>query len=1039
MSEELIQRNLMSSPESMGAWKYYNIGSTTLRALRTAGIIPDRSYAGCEKKKPDALIVHQGKVLAAVEYKQPSQLRTKKQVEDAVRQELGTARALGAKVYIITDGERTFWINPDTGNSFMLPGGELISTPFSPRSGECIKLISKLLWNTGGDTLIDATPVDPLPLARQIWQDLWAVSGATPESCLYTFVELFIYKYVSDLGVLPPTDSFNYLASILKATQGVGLLEFYARMARPRIKELFPASLRDNTTIINGAIFVSKDDNAVKSYGAVFKKVMKRFHDFGPLENVEHDFKSRLFETFLKQSISKKNWGQFFTPLKVVRSIVSMADIRPSMTICDPACGVGKFLLEPILHDLNRYFRVENGHLTRHIRLVGFDKGFDRDEQKTIILAKANMLIYLSPLIRENPGLTKEFAELFNDTFTLQTNSILGTLAHPIKDEYDLILTNPPYVTSGSANLKDEITKNEELKNYYSVSAMGVEGLFMEWIVRALKPGGKAFVVVPDGIMNRSNDKRLRDFILEECEIDAVISLPIDTFFTTNKKTYILAVTKKMPVLRDGIEVRERQRTPVFTYLCSEIGETRDNYRFDMEQNDLAEAARQFNMFKGAKKDFTTPDKRCKLVDIDAFYNDSHWSVDRWWTREERVELGISEEESISVDRFISLVEDINSSIADFLEPLRDASKKKIPFQQSVEVSLAEPSLFELSIGKRILRKDFQTPRGDIPVYSANVFTPFVYSDKSNITDYQAPYVLWGIDGLFDFNVAGMGKPFATTDHCGAIKILNSEIDPSFLVCMLKANARIYGFDRGLRASLTNMARVKIAIPTTDNGGFDLEYQRYIAGQFNAVEQLKDEVRRQRERLHTATVHLDLSDYTLTHKTVSELFTIERGSGKYTKTYAQGHEGNYPLYSGNTFGEFASIDSYDYNTPCLSWAIDGLAGYMMVHKTPFSATNHRGVLFPKTEDIDIEYMKFALEPLLRQAKKGRLGDEGENEYTSLPPFMLEDIKIAVPVDKAGNISLEFQREIAASYLAIEECRRGISDKLDVLLKQRVTY
>lgn len=74
---------------------------------------------------------------------------------------------------------------------------------------------------------------------------------------------------------------------------------------------------------------------------------------------------------------------------------------------------------------------------------------------------------------------------------------------------------------------------------------MGIEGLFMEWIVRALKPGKKAFIVVPDGIMNRSNDKKLRDFILGQCDIDAVISLPLNTFFTTNKKTYILALTKR--------------------------------------------------------------------------------------------------------------------------------------------------------------------------------------------------------------------------------------------------------------------------------------------------------------------------------------------------------------------------------------------------------------------------------------------------------------------------------------------------------------
>lgn len=44
-----------------------------------------------------------------------------------------------------------------------------------------------------------------------------------------------------------------------------------------------------------------------------------------------------------------------------------------------------------------------------------------------------------------------------------------------------------------------------------------------------IKAGEKAFVVVPDGIMNRINDKKLKDFILEKCNIDAVISLPLNT------------------------------------------------------------------------------------------------------------------------------------------------------------------------------------------------------------------------------------------------------------------------------------------------------------------------------------------------------------------------------------------------------------------------------------------------------------------------------------------------------------------------------
>lgn len=51
MSEELIQRNLVEAPEKMGDWNFYNIGATTLKALKGAKIIPDRDYDEYEKKK----------------------------------------------------------------------------------------------------------------------------------------------------------------------------------------------------------------------------------------------------------------------------------------------------------------------------------------------------------------------------------------------------------------------------------------------------------------------------------------------------------------------------------------------------------------------------------------------------------------------------------------------------------------------------------------------------------------------------------------------------------------------------------------------------------------------------------------------------------------------------------------------------------------------------------------------------------------------------------------------------------------------------
>lgn len=857
MSEELIQRNLVEAPEKMGDWNFYNIGATTLKALKGAKIIPDRDYDEYEKKKPDALIVKKPLVIAAIEYKQPKELRTDKQVAAAIAQELGTAQALQAKIYIVTDGKKSYWINPASGNEILQEDGSKITLNFDKKSTECITLINKIRAsiNATNDQIKAAATVDPLPLAEKVWQDLWAVSGATPENCLYTFVEIFIFKYLSDLGVLRGMYSFYDLLGKYAGNNDNEVLEYYASVIRVKIKELFPGNPKDKTTIINGTIFVSKDDKAVSGYATVFKRILNRFNDFGTLENIDYDFKSKLFETFLKESISKKNWGQYFTPLKVVRSIVNMVDIVPGMEICDPACGVGKFLLEPILHELHRYYTVEDGELKPQISLCGFDKGFDKDEQKTIILAKANMLIYMSGMIKEHPDMTQKFAQLFNDTFLLQTNSILGTLAKPIKDKFDLILTNPPYVMSGSSNLKEEISKQQELKDYFAISAMGIEGLFMEWIVRALKPNGKAFVVVPDRIMNRSNDKKLRNFILDNCYVDAVISLPLNTFFTTNKKTYILALTKKTPVNVGGVATLERQTNPVFTYFCSEIGETRDVYRFDIEQNDLETASDLFNMFKGAKTKFKTSDKRCKVVPIDDFYNGSHWSVDRWWTREEKIELGIEEEEkAIDLTTYISMINDTSAILTESIEPLQELIAKQLASTDKKKVSLSDKALFTLSLGKRLLKKDFITAKGDIPVYSANVFEPFVYTDKSNITDFSKAYVLWGIDGEFSFNVMERGTIFASTDHCGTIKILDDQIDPYYLAYIMEETRHKYGFDRGLRASLTNMKAFNIDIPIKPDGSFDLDAQKSLAESLLCLRQTRKTIYEKMTQLMTQKI-----------------------------------------------------------------------------------------------------------------------------------------------------------------------------------------
>ena len=105
--------------------------------------------------------------------------------------------------------------------------------------------------------------------------------------------------------------------------------------------------------------------------------------------------------------------------------------------------------------------------------------------------------------------------------------------------------------------------------------------------------------------------------MLDECLIDGILSLP--------RKTYILCITKK----HDNKKV---QTDPVFTYFVSEIGESRDVYRFDIEQNDLNEAVILYSFFQANKQYFTQihSDRRCKIQPIEKFQAKNHWCVDRW-------------------------------------------------------------------------------------------------------------------------------------------------------------------------------------------------------------------------------------------------------------------------------------------------------------------------------------------------------------------------------------------------------------------------
>ena len=105
----------------------------------------------------------------------------------------------------------------------------------------------------------------------------------------------------------------------------------------------------------------------------------------------------------------------------------------------------------------------------------------------------------------------------------------------------------------------------------------------------------------------------------------------------------------------------------------------------------------------------------------------------------------------------------------------------------------------------------------------------------------------------------------------------------------------------------------------------------------------------------------------------------------------------------------------------------------MYHNEKFSITCHRGILLPtdKCVDIDLRYIKYVLEPIFRKRKKGREGDMGKNEYTSLKPIAIKRMTdtITIPVSEDGKYDFQKQKELADKYEQIEEIKRSIAQKI----------
>ena len=844
MSEELLQ----TAPKQIGRYTYHRLGNTTLDQLKATGIVPKRNYGNLKNKKPDGLVSYHGDIKAVVEYKQPKELKSDKQIAQAIQQAIAVAKAL-CKLLIVTDGSKSIWLNALNGDRISDQNGNELTTVFHPFGKNNTSTIEHLIEDIDASVTEDessirsATLIDPSPLARRLWQTIWVATGKSPVKCLYNVVELFIFKFLSDLGILPDDISFGRVYAKAQDDHEEAL-DYYARNTRTRIYKLFPTGV-DGTTIINGTIFVTESNEPNLSQSILFQRCLEHLNhhteEFGNLTKIDKQFKTKLYESFLKQEVEAL--GQYFTPRKVIQSMIRMAGMdQPSFAfsgkrICDPFCGVGGFLVEMLnMNDgmMASYSPDSDGKVSPPFVLQGFDKGFERDDERTIILAKANMLIYLAEILFRHPQLATKFAGVFNDTFTLFRDN-LGTFGHIVGNEdekFDIVMSNPPYVTSDSSIIKEEIAKTPHTANEYPVNGLGLESLSLEWIVKSLRKGGKTYIIIPDGILGRVHGGKLRHHILRECYLDAVVSLPARTFFANFERTYIIALTKK----HDANDV---QQHAVFTYLVSNIGERLTSIgREDIDDDDLPDMERLFRIFDATKTAPRETHARCKIQPFARFRDEPHWVVERWWSPEEKTVLDDDGELAATKRELDVVFGDLQSAIEEYdhlVEPEDDSAGELVP------VSLGDGALFETFIGKRVLKKQVEQ-MGAVPIYSANVFNPMGYAPTTRIPHFDISSVLWGIDGNFDFNIIPEGVPFETTDHCGTLRILNLDILPEYVLYALHQHRREENYSRSFRAALANMRRIEIRVPVTHDGTFDRARQRIMADRFTSLQGKAEEI-----------------------------------------------------------------------------------------------------------------------------------------------------------------------------------------------------
>ena len=244
------------------------------------------------------------------------------------------------------------------------------------------------------------------------------------------------------------------------------------------------------------------------------------------------DVKGEIYEGLLEKNAqeSKAGAGQYFTPRPLIRAMVQVMKPTPEMTVCDPACGTGGFLLAA--YD---YMRAQTNDREK-IKALRENKFFGTDITPLIVsLCAMNMYLHG---IGGNTSPVKEADSLMS----------AGTM------RYDMVLANPPFGKKGGLKVLGEdgsvsVEKEDYNRDDFIATTSNKQINFLQHIMTILKTNGRAAVVVPDNVLFEGGaGEKVRKRLLNEFDLHTILRLPTGIFYAQGVKANVLFFDKYPPL-----------------------------------------------------------------------------------------------------------------------------------------------------------------------------------------------------------------------------------------------------------------------------------------------------------------------------------------------------------------------------------------------------------------------------------------------------------------------------------------------------------